>query len=225
MTWPETVEDQPLAVRLATSTASTCSIEVLYVTGTSVDVKYTGLPGNQPGSYWDYVAIWPGPVVPWTRDPMKQVTIETDLDPGTVGLDGLAITKNAYTVVFAVGPKRSDICASAIVSAGGLATIPTSVGISVNNIGTTSLSLHYRTLSGYLPASSRNWIGLWAGLVSPYNLPDKAVGKVNIPENINESDVDINGIVIKIGTTYTVIYFMGKEPTTAAALLTFTTDD
>jgi len=224
MTWQETIEEQPLSVKLAATTASFCSIEILDYTGTSIDVKYTGLPGNQPGSYRDFVAIWQGSIVNWTRDPLEQFTIETDIDPGTVGLSGLAITTTAYTIAFAVGPDRSNICASAILSAGGPAAIQSSVWLSVNSIGTKSLSLHYRTLPGYLPANSRNWVGLWAGEVSPYNLP-RPVATMKIPENINESDVVIKGVVIKIRTPYTVIYFMGREHTTAAALLTFTTDD
>ncbi len=217
------VDNLPLAVALGTTTVFQCSIEILGVTGTTVDVRYTGLPENQPQSFQDYVAIWQGAAINWPVAPMKQLAIPDNSDPGTLTLSPVQITSAAYTLGFAVGPSRTDICASATLGAGGSAAAGGSVGLSVNTIGTTSLSLHYRTLPGYLPATSGNWIGLWTGVVSPYYAP-APLATVRIPEDINESDVGINGVALTIRTTYTVVYFMGVAASTAAALLRFTTD-
>jgi hypothetical protein len=97
-----------------------------------------------------------------------------------------------------------------------------SVAIALDAVGTTSLSLHYSTLSGYRPATAHNWVGLWTGEVSPYWAP-AALATQTVPTDTNEGEIGFNGITLTINTTYTLVYFMGQATSTAAALLTFTT--
>jgi hypothetical protein len=216
--------ERELGIALGTPNLLQCTISVNDVTGTTVAVSYAGLPANQPQRYQDFVALWEGTAIAWSVPPLRRQAIPDDAPSGTIVIDQVRITRASYTVAYGVGRAITDACASALIAAGGQAAAHQSVTISVNEIGTTSLSVHYATLSGYLPATYGNWLGLWEGEVSPYNAP-RPLARTRIPNDVNEGDVGINGVEIAIGTTYTLIYLMGAEQTTAAALLTFTTDD
>jgi hypothetical protein len=212
----------PLSVALGTPIQSQCSIGIDGYSGTTVDLSYRGLPANQPESYRNFVAIWQSTVVPWRVPPLKQVFIPDNAESGTLVMDGLQITNSNYILAYSVGPALSDICASAVLGIGGQLGRTDAVAVSLNGVGTTSLSVHYVTLSGYLPATNQNRIGLWTGLVSPYD-PPPCLATVAVPQDVNEGDVAINGIAVTIDTTYTLVYFMGTAQTTAAAILSFTT--
>jgi hypothetical protein len=212
----------PLGVALGSPSLETCAISIQGFTGTTVDVAYSGLPGNQPKDYGNFVAIWDGSVIPWQATPMRQMPIPDNMQSGTLVIGDVAITSSTYTVGYGVGPAIPTVCAAATLAAGGLATPEMAVTIAVTNIGTTSLSVHYHTLSGYLPATNKNWIGLWTGSITPYG-PPKPLASQPITDDVTDGDVGINGVVLTIDTTYTLVYFMGAATTTAAALLTFTT--
>jgi hypothetical protein len=215
--------ERELGIKLGTPDLVECSISVDDVTGTTVSVSYAGLPANQPKRYRNFVALWQGTAIAWSVPPCGRQDILDDAPSGTVVIDNVRITRSSYTAAYGVGRAIADACASALIAAGGQAAARRSVTISVNRIGTTSLSVHYATLSGYLPATNGNWLGLWEGEVSPYDAP-RPLARTGIPNDVNEGDVGINGVEIAIETTYSLVYFMGAERTTAAALLTFTTD-
>jgi hypothetical protein len=187
-----------------------------------VTVAYAGLPGNQPASYGDHVFLWQSSIVPWNVKPQRAMPIPSDAESGSVVLDDVRITQASYTIGYSVGPRILDIAAMATVAAGAHVTAPSAVSLSLDNIGTTSLTVHYETLPGYLPGAAGNWIGLWTGMVNPYDAPDP-IATVPIADNTNVGDVGINGIVLTVDTTYTLVYFMGSARTTAAAILTFDT--
>lgn len=220
---PQPPTDRALRVRIAPSLAQV-SVVVTGATGTTVDLNYAGLPGNQPTTYQNFVAVWQGIIVPWTQPPMRMLTIPGNFVTGSLVVDGVQIAEVAYTVGYAVGPGITDICASAILGVGAQTGPTDAVSLSLNRVGTTSVSVHYSVLDGYLPATSGNWIGLWTGRVSPYNAP-APLARAAVSLNMSAGDVGINGVVMTIGTMYTLVYFMGEGASTAAAILTFSTDD
>ncbi|GAA3927883.1 hypothetical protein GO495_05685 [Chitinophaga oryziterrae] len=213
---------QRLMVELNTTSLETCTVSIPYFDADTVTVNYAGLPGNQPATYKNFVAIWEASMIPWTVPPLSQVQIEQNSQQGTVVINGLTITRNAYIVGYGVGPDITNICCSSIISAGGLLAAPTQVSISLNYLGTTSLSIHYQTLGGYMPQQYNNWIGLWKGYASPYST-DTPVASVTISSNASEGTVGMNNVQLGINSNYTLIYFMGTERTTAAAILNFNT--
>lgn len=215
--------DRALRVQIAPSLAQV-SVSVAGATGTTLDLNYAGLPANQPTTYQNFVAVWQGVVVPWTQPPMRMMPIPGNFGSGSLVVDGVQITELAYTVGYAVGPEITAICASAMLGVGAQTGPTDAVSISLNRVGTTSVSVHYTVLDGYLPATSGNWIGLWTGRVSPYNAP-APLARAAVSLNMSAGDVGFNGVLMTINTTYTLVYFMGESVTTAAAILTFSTAD
>ncbi|MCF6404886.1 hypothetical protein L3C95_18445 [Chitinophaga filiformis] len=219
-----TSADQRLAVGLDSTNLDLCSVAVTFVDGETVVVDYSGLPGNQPATYKNFVAIWENSVIPWTAPPLLAVPILENGQQGSVTFEGLTITRNAYIVGYAVGPEITNICCSSIISAGGLLAAPTQVSISLNFVGTDMLSIHYQTLAGYLPLQYNNWIGLWKGYASPYNA-DTPLAIAMINSNASEGTANMPNVLLEPHTNYSLIYFMGKERTMAAAILNFNTSD
>jgi hypothetical protein len=232
---PPRAEDAPvtepsgvqLAVGLGTPVLQSTTLAIRNYTSDTVTVEYTGLPGNQPHSYGNFVAIWEDSIIPWTVPPITSKAIPQDRPTATVTLSGLTVTRSTYIVGYGVGAGTQSICASAVLSAGGLRGAPTAVQMSLGYVGTDTVIVHYDTLSGYLPATNHNWIGLWRGYISPYAAP-APVGAVQIPSDVTSASVAIDGVELAINSPYTLVYFMGdpeeqRRNTKAAAILTFET--
>jgi hypothetical protein len=211
-----------LLVQLNTPTLDTCSVSIPYADADTVTASYVGLPGNQPLTYKNFVAIWEASMIPWAVSPLAKMFIEQNAEQGTIVINGLTITRNSYIVGYGVGPDITNICCSSVISAGGLLGAPTQVSISLEYLGTNSLSIHYQTLAGYLPQQYNNWIGLWKGYASPYN-PGTPVSTVMLNNNSSEGSIGMNNVSLGINSNYTLIYFMGKDLSTAAAILNFNT--
>jgi len=213
-----------IAVGLDSTNLDLCTVSVTYVDGETVIVGYSGLPGNQPKTYKNFVAIWENSVIPWTAPPLATVLIEQNSPQGTAVFENLTITRNAYVVGYAVGPDVTNICCSSLIAAGGLLAAPTQVSISLNYVGTDMISIYYQTLAGYLPQQYNNWIGLWKGYASPYNA-SAPQGTVIINSDASDGTVNMNNVQLEANANYTLIYFVGKELTMAAAILNFNTSE
>ena len=196
----------------------------------TVSLRYKGLPGNQPYSYGNFVAIWESTTIPWASRPLSHQRIPQNSQMGSYEMDGLTITKNAYIVGYGVGSMITDICAVARISTAKLIPPPDYVYLSIFKISIHSLVVHYFTLSGYLPKTYGNWIGLWEGFASPYNAP-KPVKRIRVKSNANQGTLEIKDIELKSNTIYTLVYFMGADQgkgwprilSNAAAILNFQT--
>lgn len=215
------------------STSEVCSLTIKNYNADTVSLEYSGLNGNQPCSYGNFVAIWAARVIPWTVQPLARKQIPQNDQMGSYVMSGdFTITDNAYVVGYAVGDKITDICAVAYISpvSGKLADPPDRVYMSINKIGRTFLSVNYYTLSGYLPKTYKNWLGIWEGYASPYNAP-RPVGKSSVDSDSNQGTIEIDNIELSVDRTYTLVYFMGanrglcwpRTLTDAAAILYFQT--
>ncbi|HEY6327914.1 MAG TPA: hypothetical protein VI756_01160 [Blastocatellia bacterium] len=214
-----------IAVALGTPILEVVSVQVKNFTGDTVSIGYQTLPGNQPQTYQNFVAIWQSSVIPWTAPPLKPPTpLKSNSQSGSLVLDGLTITRSTYVIGYGVGQDISNICASAVLNAGGLMSPPSSVQIGINFVGTDAVSVNYQTLSGYRPKTYKNWVGLWKGYASPYT-GGPPMGRADIPTDSSEGSVGINDVPMAINSNYTVIYFVGAEQTQAAAILSFNTAD
>ena len=214
-----------LAVKLDSTVLHTFSISIVHVSADVVVIKYNGIPGNLPKNLGNYVAIWPQTVIPWGAKPLEQKTLLNNDESSTVTLSGMTLSASSYIIGYANGPNESDIVASASINAGGSVGIPAFVNIGLDYVGTNSIAINYHTLSGYQPATHGNWVGIWRGEYSPYSNNTPPEGFVKIPKNYSEGSVGIDNITLGINTEYTVVYFMGKEYSRAAAILNFNTAD
>ncbi|MGS2763402.1 hypothetical protein [Sinomicrobium sp. M5D2P9] len=213
-----------LYVQLGTTNLDIVTVTVDNFTADTISLRYSGLPGNLPHKYGNFVAIWNQTIIPWGQDPIQKQDISGNAQTGTIVMTDLVVTASSYTIGYACGPDYTDIAASTILSAGGLRGAPTSISIGLNAVGSNSVSINYRTLVGYRPKTYKNWIGIWKGYYSPFNSTNP-LGFTEISSDSSEGNVAINNIVVGINSVYTLVYFTGKEETTAAAILTFNTGD
>jgi len=211
-----------VAVALGTPEQFGFSVVVSDATSDTVSISYAGLPANQPQTYQNFVAIWEATMIPWTVQPLKKESIGSNSQQGSFEMDGLTVTHTSYIVGYGVGPDITTICASAVLMLGGLAAAPTSVSIALSRLGPSSLVVGYRTLAGYLPQQYGNWVGLWRGYASPYNAAPP-LAKARVDSMASEGEVVFNDVALAIDADYTLIYFVGADLTTAAAMLNFST--
>lgn len=221
--------DQIMRVRLSTPAAPQAGpvltptvVSVGGVTPATVSVNYQTLPGNQPSTYSNFVAIWQSTMIPWGAPPLKRQAIPTDGQSGSTTLTGLAVQEKPYIVGYGVGPDITAICASAVVYVGGQAGPSQSVTMGLASIAPDSLVVHYQTLDGYLPLTAKNWVGLWQGTASPY-YSGKPMAQGAPDQDVSDGYIALNGLSLPFGTTFTLVYFTGPAQTAAAATLTFTT--
>lgn len=207
---------------LGSSELYTCSVVITGFSADLIDIKYSSLPANQPKENKNFVAVWNASMIPWNSTPIRQEEVPQNSETGTMSIDQLSITQTSYVVGYAVGSDIGNICCSAVISAGGLTLPPSFITISLENIGTTSLAVHYQTLAGYRPTLYGNWVGVWKGYVLPYNAPSP-LRSTPISTDSTEGSVALNNVPLAVDSVYTVIYFTGKSYTTAAAILTFST--
>jgi hypothetical protein len=197
-------------------------VAITQATGSTVSVRFAGMPGNQAAAGRNFVALWRNSVVPWTVEPVGRTDVLENGEEGSIVLLDVAITTVAYTVGYGVGPRGADVCASAALMPDGSPGPTDAVRMRITQLGSNSVGIHYHTLSGYRPAAAANWIGLWRGSASPYD-PPPAVARVAIRRDVTDDDVRIDGIVLRAGSPYTLVYFMGPATTTAAVVLRFVT--
>lgn len=200
------------------------------VTGTSIALEFNTLPGNQPSSYGNMVAIWQNQnQVPWNQTPLNTQSIQNNSQAGSVVFTGLNLTINSYIVGFAVGPKISNICSTVFVPASSGSIVNDTrfqTNISIGTLGSTSLSVNYTTPTGYTPKTNKNWLGIWLSNAASYtNQPEWAT---SVSDDASQGVAVFNNITFRRGTTYTVGYFMGgydgstRDLKAMATTMTFT---
>jgi hypothetical protein len=200
-----------------------CTISIDSSTADTLEIVYNSLPANQPKTFKNFVAVWEATMIPWNEEPLKKIYIENDSERGSLSINGLIITNNGYIVGYGVGPDITTICCSAVLKPIESLQIvfPTNVSIEIIELTMNMLKIKYNTLPGYLPKKYGNWIGVWKGFASPYNEPDDPIASTQINSNSTEGNVILNNINLESDSNYSIIYFMGKEITTAGSILYF----
>lgn len=206
-------------VELAASTIFTTTLNIANVSADSIDVDYTTMPGNQPNTYGNFLAIWQNSAsIPWTTDPIKTFPVPTNTPSGSATFGGLSVNNNSYIIGYSAGPiltptgniqKYGNICASAFIPAAssGDGTIFTS-GISAIKVGSTSVSFQFDLPDGLLPQSNGAWAGLWRGENPAYYGTPPSTGFVAITPDVSSGRAAFNNVSIGRGQTYTIGIFM-----------------
>ncbi|MER7542049.1 hypothetical protein [Actinomadura sp.] len=197
-----------------------CSIRITHSDGKNIEVEYVTLLANRPRSYENFFAIWESFVVPWGVKPEYRKPVESDVSAGTQNLK-INVTLEPYTIAYCTGPEVTDACTYVTLPPARAVTAPSSVTIAADEISLQKLVIGYRTLYGYLPRRYGNWVGLWRGLASPYNAP-KPLARAK-PGNASEGNLVMDGLSLDPDSVHTLIYFMEKSRTSAAAMCTFRT--
>jgi hypothetical protein len=218
------IEPELLPLAVPPPVVSQVGILVQQVGANYVSVKYVTLPGNTPKTNANFLAIWESTIVPWPVTPLATQKINLDSQDGSVVFQNLQIQSKPYIVGYAVGPKITNICATATIFVGGQVNaadnFSTNIGLAVQTPDT--LVVQYTCAAGYQPQAAGNWIGLWQGDASPY-YSGPPLNRTSVTSNSSQSTVVMNGLSLTIQTQYTLAYFVGPDATNAAAILTFTT--
>lgn len=205
-------------------------------TGTTIPVAYNTMPGNQPADYGNTLFLWQSAenTIPWASKPQKSQSISTNTQTGSAVFNDLNVTTNAYIIGYAVGPDKTQICASVYVPAigGSAAEIKEALAVAVAQgnqdcvsvqafPGSTSVQVNYHTLDSYEPAANKNWVGIWERGTVPLSGAEPIM-KVGITSNSPTGSTGFNNIPLLRGHTYAVGYFMGEKQSMLAASYTFT---
>lgn len=199
-----------------------CTLQITGFSGNTLSLAYQTLPANQAGLNSNSLWLWRASEVPWNYAPEKMQLLPVgSTQSGYYMLDGISIASGAdYIACYSLDSTVREICACAVLGEKIDSTKNTAVTMQLLQAQGNSLSLSYNTLSGYLPQTYGNWFGVWKGSASPYNAPKPmATGKPM--DDSNSGTATLNGLLLESGQTYTLMYFLGKQMTHAAVLLTF----
>lgn len=202
----------------------------------SVDVIFNGLPGNQPDTYGNLVALWQNNnSIPYGTNPKLNTPVIGNSPDGSFTFEGLDLTNNSYIIGYSVGPiltatglqTYGNICSTVFIPANSSEVTTFSPSLKVMHIGTTSVSLEYSLPQNILPKTNGAWIGIWRSGQPSYTTPPLASSPIS--QDAPESTCSINGFNIGRGLTYTIGLFTSgfvksgvSKQSAMATSLTFT---
>ncbi|SDF78016.1 hypothetical protein [Chitinophaga filiformis] len=211
---------QKVLVAVPTENAQTTTLTISSVSADEIDVEYATMPGNQPNTYGNFLAIWQNPnSVPWNTEPLQPIFyIQTNTPSGSAAFTGLNVNNNDYIIGYSTGPiltaggnvqKYGNVCATAYIpkaGEGGQGNIFTPA-ISGINIGATSVSFQFDLPDGILPLTNGAWAGLWRGAnPSFYTVAPQSFIPISL--DYSSGRAAFNNVSIGRGLTYTIGIFM-----------------
>ena len=198
------------------------SLSITHFSGNTLSLRYNTLPGNQSGQNYNSFWFWRSSEVPWNTAPERMVMLpQNATQSGSYVLDSISVNiLTSYIACYSLDSTAKQICACSTLDGMTDSITNSWVDISLLNVSANAIVFKYETLPGYLPQAYGNWFGIWKGSASPYNYyPPLAQG---VPlDNSSASTATLNNLSLEANQMYTLIYFLGSNPTTAAVIVTF----
>jgi hypothetical protein len=202
---------------LTTPINVTTGITAKGVSGNQINVHFTGLPGNLPNNYGNYLVCWRSQdAIPYNdASPEGFVAIAINKSEGSQELPVLFQVNVGYIIGYAVGPKATatteqlwkNVCATAYIPPSSSdPNIYFSPTLSKFDYDTDSISMSFQLPSGCSPQSNGAWVGVWQTGVPSYTTPPIASAPITI--NSSQGAASINGVQVLRDQTYTVALFM-----------------
>jgi hypothetical protein len=211
---------QPLLLSANASSGISISIPVP-PSALGVIVNYLTDAARAPRSFGDQLYAWQttSNTVPWNKAYAGAAAVPSDASSGTVFLE-FPYEALGYIVGYAVANNPRAVCATVYVPQGATGD-PTrwaygGVSCAMNYATSTLVQVSYAVLTDYLPASNRNWVGLWRGTSVPYQ--GDPLGWAPVPSDAQVGSVIVQGLALTINTTYAVGYFVAEPVTGRTAL-------
>ncbi|OEJ99124.1 hypothetical protein A8C32_08085 [Flavivirga aquatica] len=191
----------------------TTEIKVSAIVGNQLQVQYTGLPGNRPNTYGNYLVVWRNQnSIPYNDpNPDGYVEITGDSSQGSQVFEEVKIQVGVtYVVGYAVGPKLSsgqdwgNVCTTCFIDTSQQSSY---IEPEITDLvaSTDSVTMNYKLPNGASPQENGAWVGIWQTGNASYDTPPIAVNSINNPSSIGGAA--INGVTILIGQIYTVALF------------------
>lgn len=211
---------QKVLVAAPTENALTTTLTISNVSADEIDVDYSTMPGNQPNTYGNFLAIWQNfNSIPWNTEPSQPIFyIQTNTPSGSAAFTGLNVNNNDYIIGYSTGPvltaggnvqKYGNICATAYIpkaTEGGQGTIFTPA-ISGINVGSTSVSFQFDLPDGILPQTNGAWAAIWRG-GNPSFYSSAPLSSIPLSPDFSSGRAAFNNVSIGRGNTYTIAIFM-----------------
>jgi hypothetical protein len=192
------------------------SIGITSVSGNAVGVQYTGLPGNNPGGASNFIVIFQATSQDFPfgtgNKPIATFNVTGNVS-GTVAIPANILINTAYVVGYSVGPLATapaqayaNVCATAYIPPSGSAYTSFAPGITLNDVGSNSISCSYNMPNTILPQTNGAWAGLWVGNNPSYGTAPNFYAQINSNESTG-GPLIFNGVQITRGTLFSIALF------------------
>ena len=203
---------------MANAASESTLIRVVAVTSDTVILTYRSLPGNQPNTYGNFVAVWDDSVIPYSKPPLQKITIPGNDPDGSLAVTDLMPQESQYIFGYAVGPQVGDICAYTHIAPDEPPTDFSSM-LMILAVSAESIVVRYSLPPGCDPAQNGAAVALWRDSIGSYTRPPLA--QQRITSHASTGTAMFAGLQILYGTTYTVGLLTSNSPTALAAWVTF----
>ncbi|HEV7475388.1 MAG TPA: hypothetical protein VGN90_15150 [Pyrinomonadaceae bacterium] len=207
------------SISLSTAESAATSVRVAAIRGDSVVLTYSSLPGNDPGSYGNFVAVWEDAVIPYSKPPLQKISIQGNARRGSVAVGNLKPETSEYIFGYAVGPQVADVCSYAYIDPNDPSR-EFSAALIILVVTPDTVALRYSFPSGFDPAQNGASVALWRGATGSYRQPP--IAQKAITANASTGDVAMSNVQILFGETYTAALLASRSRTSLAAWVTFT---
>jgi hypothetical protein len=189
---------------------------------THVGVIYSTVPGNQPATNGNLVAIWQNEGIPWGQQPMQKQNITLNSPTGDQIFE-FPIQRLPYVVAYGTSDTGTAWAGTLQFTPGqGVDGAPFVTQIDIQATGNDSVLAVFNTPMGNIPSSNGNWIGLWKGPQPTYDGSNR-IKKVNVNVSTAQGGQSMSGLTLLMNTTYSLAYAVGPKDSDIAAWVTFTT--
>jgi hypothetical protein len=208
------------SLSLSTAESAATSVRIAAISGDDVILTYSSLPGNDPSSYGNFVAVWEDAVIPYSKPPLQKISIKSNARRGSLVVGNLIPHTNEYIFGYAVGPEVADVCSYVYIDP----TEPSqqfSASLLILVVTPDTVALRYSFPSDFDPAQNGASVALWRGATGSYTQPP--IAQRAITDHASVGDVVMTDVQILSGATYTAGLLASPKPTSLAAWVTFTT--
>jgi hypothetical protein len=227
------IEVQPAA------TSNITAIAIASIMPDTLIVNYTGLPGNMPGAYGNFITVFnsPAPQFPFGAGAPIATAQVTGNTTGSIALQGNFQAGTSYIAGYAAGPKTTggaaqpyaNVCATAFIPGSGGDAVTAVSTHSLNYLSSNMIVCRYDVLPGLTPGANGAWAGLWMGNMPSYSTPPQSSVPVN--DSSSSGSIVFNNLAIMRGALYSIAFFMsgweaggkGSVQTAMACTLQFAT--
>jgi len=212
---------QSIIIATGSPTLQQTEITGLVTGASSILVKYKTLPGNQPNSNGNVIAVWQDTQIPWGTPPLQKKTVTGNSPAGSDAFDNLSIQSKSYIVGYSTGSNLSTICSTLTFTPGDPVGTPFLTSVKAKELDSDTLIVSYDTPVGNDPKANQDWIGLWEGKTFTWDGKNRLT-KVNVDKNTASGSMVVL-YSLKVDTYYTLVYASGAAETNIAATFTFQT--
>lgn len=191
------------------------------IIGRYFSVEFSTLNGIIPVASEFFIAAYQDQQIPYYQpiDPVALEKVSCNTTNCSQAVEA-SITEAPYTVGIGSSNSVKTISATLNFMPGIPVGVPFNSSLTVDAVGINSIVVSYEMPDGYRPSDSGAWVGIWEGDVVSTIQP---LGRVDVDSDQSSGTQAINGLIILVGTTYTVGFASGPNLNDMISTTTFKT--